>query len=118
MASCERNPAGCRALHATVRGTVRTPLHWWAFRSYPANSDGGSDDPTTVVGHSRSQSDGGGRDLDELLGFRYAVGIIFGTFMLLPYVVMLYPAQLSSFFGMGPSACSQERRGSAVMTAC
>ena len=63
--------------------------------------DGGGDDPTTAVGHSRRRSERGGRDLDELLGFRYAVGVIFGTFMLLPYVVMLYPAQLSSFLGDG-----------------
>jgi len=39
------------------------------------------------------------RGIDELLGFRYAAGVIFGTFMLLPYVVAFYPAQLPSVFG-------------------
>ncbi|WP_255199005.1 heavy metal translocating P-type ATPase [Halorarius litoreus] len=63
--------------------------------------DGGSDRAPSVVGRSRRQDQIGGRDIDELLGFRYAVGVIFGTFMLLPYAALLYPAQLSSFFGDG-----------------
>jgi heavy metal translocating P-type ATPase len=73
-----------------------SPLGYTATRR-----DGGSDGPTTVVGQSRRQDETGGRDIDEVLGFRYAVGVIFGTFMLLPYAVLLYPAQLSSFFGDG-----------------
>jgi heavy metal translocating P-type ATPase len=39
--------------------------------------------------------------MDDMLGFRHAAGVIFGSFMLLPYMVLLYPAQLSSFFGDG-----------------
>jgi heavy metal translocating P-type ATPase len=61
----------------------------------------GSDDAPTVIGQSRRSDAPGERGIDELLGFRYAAGVIFGTFMLLPYMVMLYPAQLSSFFGDG-----------------
>jgi heavy metal translocating P-type ATPase len=63
--------------------------------------DGGTDGATTVGGHSPRQGGPADRGLDELLGFRYAVGVIFGSFMLLPYAVMLYPAQLSSFFDDG-----------------
>jgi heavy metal translocating P-type ATPase len=33
------------------------------------------------------------RELDDLLGFRYAAGVVFGVFVLLPYVVVFYPAQ-------------------------
>ena len=72
------------------------PLGYTATRR-----DSGSDGPTTAVGQSRRQDETGGRDIDEVLGFRYAAGVIFGTFMLLPYAVLLYPAQLSSFFGDG-----------------
>ncbi|WP_438267829.1 heavy metal translocating P-type ATPase [Halomarina pelagica] len=73
-----------------------SPLGYTATRR-----EGGSDGPTTVVGQSRRQDQTGGRDIDEVLGFRYAAGVVFGTFMLLPYAVLLYPAQVSSFFGDG-----------------
>ncbi|WP_199522933.1 cation-translocating P-type ATPase [Haloferax sp. Atlit-6N] len=73
-----------------------SPLGYTATRR-----DGGRDSPITAVGQSRQQDETGGRDIDEVLGFRYAAGVIFGTFMLLPYAVLLYPAQLSSFFGDG-----------------
>ena len=62
---------------------------------------GGSDDAPTVIGQSRRSDEPNERGIDEVLGFRYAAGVIFGTFMLLPYAVLLYPAQLSSFFGEG-----------------
>ncbi|AAV44611.1 MULTISPECIES: heavy metal translocating P-type ATPase [Halobacteriales] len=62
---------------------------------------GGSDDTPTIIGQSRRSDEPNERGIDEVLGFRYAAGVIFGTFMLLPYAVLLYPAQLSSFFGEG-----------------
>jgi cation transport ATPase len=62
---------------------------------------GGNDGSPTVIGQSRRSDEPNERGIDEVLGFRYAVGVIFGTFMLLPYAVLLYPAQLSSFFGDG-----------------
>jgi len=62
---------------------------------------GGNDGSPTVIGQSRRSDEPNERGIDEMLGFRYAVGVIFGTFMLLPYAVLLYPAQLSSFFGDG-----------------
>ena len=40
------------------------------------------------------------RSMDEMLGFRYIAGVVFGTFLLLPYVVVLYPVYISSTFGM------------------
>jgi len=44
------------------------------------------------------------RSIDEMLGFRYVAGIVFGTFMLLPYVVVLYPVYVADAFGgsIGP----------------
>ena len=58
-------------------------------------------DASGPAGQSRYQGRQGGRGLDDLLGFRYAAGIIFGTFMLLPYMVLLYPVHLASFFDGG-----------------
>ena len=62
---------------------------------------GGNDDAPTVIGKSRRSDEPNERGIDEVLGFRHAAGVIFGTFMLLPYAALLYPAQLSSFFGDG-----------------
>lgn len=39
----------------------------------------------------------------DLLGFRYVAGVVFGTFMLLPYLVALYPRQLAASFDLGAS---------------
>jgi heavy metal translocating P-type ATPase len=39
------------------------------------------------------------RSLEDLLSTRYVVGIVFGSFMLLPYVVFLYPTYLAPFVG-------------------
>ena len=36
-----------------------------------------------------------GRKLEDLLGFRYIAGVLFGVFLLMPYVVVLYPTQYS-----------------------
>jgi len=60
-----------------------------------------SGDETAIVGSSGTHDRTGERGIDELLGFRYAAGVVFGSFMLLPYVVLLYPAQLASVFGAG-----------------
>lgn len=39
------------------------------------------------------------RQLDDMLGFRYAAGVLFGLFMLFPYIVVLYPAHGAELFG-------------------
>jgi heavy metal translocating P-type ATPase len=41
------------------------------------------------------------RGIDDMLGFRYAAGLIFASFMLLPYVVSLYPGYVSALLGEG-----------------
>lgn len=47
---------------------------------------------TTVLADPRDSAE---RTLDDLLGFRYVAGVVFATFLLLPYIVVLYPAQFS-----------------------
>ena len=64
--------------------------------------DPGSEDRTgdsTGVAETRNERRAR-RDMDEMLGFRYIAGVVFGTFMLLPYVVVLYPVYVSSTFGI------------------
>ena len=36
------------------------------------------------------------RGLGRMLGYRYAAGVIFGSFLLLPYVALLYPTHLAN----------------------
>jgi len=40
------------------------------------------------------------QSIDEMLGFRYVAGVVFGVFMLLPYFVVLYPTHIAATFGM------------------
>jgi len=44
---------------------------------------------TTVLADAHGEA----RELEDLLGFRYVAGILFGGFLLFPYVVVFYPAQ-------------------------
>ncbi|MEF8977604.1 MAG: cation-translocating P-type ATPase [Haloarculaceae archaeon] len=41
------------------------------------------------------------RGLGDMLGYRYAAGVLFGTFLLLPYVALLYPSHLSALVDWG-----------------
>jgi len=38
------------------------------------------------------------RRSDEVLGLRYAAGIVFGAFLMVPYVAIMYPAHLAPYF--------------------
>ncbi|MFC7074563.1 heavy metal translocating P-type ATPase [Halovenus rubra] len=39
------------------------------------------------------------RDLEDLLGYRYAAGVLFGLFLMFPYAIVFYPYQLSGLLG-------------------
>lgn len=41
------------------------------------------------------------RRADTVLGYRYAAGVLFGSFLMLPYIVMFYPGHLSALLGEG-----------------
>ena len=58
----------------------------------------GTDVATSSTRRSRGQHE---RGLDDTLGFRYAAGVLFGAFLMLPYVSLLYPAHLSAFLNSG-----------------
>ncbi|PAU80818.1 copper-transporting ATPase [Halorubrum salipaludis] len=71
-------------------------LGYTAYLREDASSDVGEAGGTT----RRSREMGGIRKRrdDQLLGMRYSVGFLFGAFLLVPYVAILYPAQLASIF--------------------
>lgn len=48
--------------------------------------------------HSQETTGMQERPDDNILEFRYAVGLLFGTFLMLPYVVLIYPVHLASMF--------------------
>lgn len=43
----------------------------------------------------------GERTLDSVLGYRYAAGVLFGSYLMLTYVLSVYPTYLSSVLGDG-----------------
>ena len=47
---------------------------------------------------SNAATEHGDRQLDSVLGYRYAIGLLFGSFLMLPYIVMFYPTHLSRLF--------------------
>ncbi len=49
------------------------------------------------------------RGMDDALGIRYVVGVVFGSFMLLPYVVLVYPAYLAALVEGGALAMFRGR---------
>ncbi|MXR52672.1 heavy metal translocating P-type ATPase [Halovenus sp. WSH3] len=51
--------------------------------------------------HERRWDD---RQLDDMLGFRYAAGVLFGLFMMLPYITVVYPVHLMDLLGTGDLA--------------
>jgi len=65
-------------------------------------------DELATVAEERERRDDQ-RHLDDMLGFRYAAGVLVAVFMLLPYVVVIYPAQVAelldrpvALFASGP----------------
>lgn len=57
------------------------------------------------------------RSTEEALSMRYVVGVVFGSFMLLPYLVFLYPAYLGQAMGGGPLAPFARTLGNASIAA-
>ena len=55
--------------------------------------EGDRHDPTV---HPRERE----RGFDDLIGYRYAAGVLFASFLLLPYVVSIYPAHLGELLGI------------------
>ncbi len=65
------------------------------YDAYPRDAE----DPVTAAAGPMASGATPDRGFDDTLDFRYAAGVLFGAFILLPYVALLYPAHLSSVLG-------------------
>ncbi|WP_222916745.1 cation-translocating P-type ATPase [Natrinema sp. SYSU A 869] len=63
--------------------------------------DATADDETGGTQRSREMSGLRKRRSDDMLEMRYVVGVVFGSFLLLPFVAVLYPMFLTSFTDWG-----------------
>jgi heavy metal translocating P-type ATPase len=73
------------------------------YTAYPREEELADTDPNTVsaAGAQREPSPHQERGLGDMLGYRYAAGVLFGTFLLLPYVALLYPTHLAALVDWG-----------------
>jgi heavy metal translocating P-type ATPase len=65
------------------------------YDAYPRDDE----DPVTAAAGPMARGAVPDRGFDDTLDFRYAAGVLFGAFILLPYVALLYPAHLSTVVG-------------------
>ncbi|WP_408956889.1 heavy metal translocating P-type ATPase [Natrinema sp. 74] len=63
-----------------------------------------ADDETGGTRRSREMSGLRKRRADDMLEMRYVVGVVFGSFLLLPFVAVFYPMYLTSFTDWGAIA--------------
>lgn len=82
-----------------VTGSVRVTCHSSALDADRLEASLGRLGYDVTRRELSESAEGTRDDLEEMLGFRYIAGVVFGTFFLLPYVVVLYPAQFPSVFG-------------------
>ncbi|PSQ32304.1 hypothetical protein BRD09_04055 [Halobacteriales archaeon SW_10_68_16] len=72
------------------------------YRAYPREAElTETDSRVSPAGAQREVAVNTERGLGDMLGYRYAAGILFGTFLLLPYVALLYPAHLAALVDWG-----------------
>jgi len=60
-------------------------------------SDASADGDASGTRRSREADGIRKRRSDEVLGLRYATGIVFGAFLMVPYVAIMYPAHLAPY---------------------
>nr|WP_230455272.1 cation-translocating P-type ATPase [Halorubrum sp. BV1] len=84
---------------AVSKETLRDALSTLGYTAYlrddastEADESGGTTRRSREMDGIRKRRD------DQLLGMRYSVGFLFGAFLLVPYVAILYPAHLASIF--------------------
>jgi heavy metal translocating P-type ATPase len=85
---------------ATVsKDALRDALSTLGYTAYLR--DDASTEGDGIGGTTRRSREMGGirkRQDDQLLSMRYSVGFLFGAFLLVPYVAILYPTHLASIF--------------------
>ncbi|WP_254525246.1 heavy metal translocating P-type ATPase [Natrinema caseinilyticum] len=81
-------------------GTLEDALSTLGYTAY-LREDATADDETGGTRRSREMSGLRKRRADDMLEMRYVVGVVFGSFLLLPFVAILYPMFLTSFTDWG-----------------
>ncbi len=74
----------------SVLGYTATPRETGAVDSEP-----GTDAAAELLG-SAHESTG----VDDVIGYRYALGVVFASFLMVPYLVVFYPAHVADLLGM------------------
>ncbi|RQH03558.1 heavy metal translocating P-type ATPase [Natrarchaeobius oligotrophus] len=80
---------------------LRDALTGLGYTAYLREEAAGGDDSSGGTRRSREMSGLRKRRSDDALEFRYVVGVVFGTFLLVPYVAVFYPVFLSSYSNWG-----------------
>ncbi|WP_282102539.1 heavy metal translocating P-type ATPase [Halovivax limisalsi] len=100
-----RTPAG--AGHSRAADSSTGGPSDGAVETGPSNrdTDTGRVAPADATGRSyrdRERSGLRGRRHEDMLEVRYVVGVVFGSFLLLPYLTLFYPTYLADFVTWGP----------------
>ncbi|WP_226480615.1 heavy metal translocating P-type ATPase [Natrinema amylolyticum] len=80
--------------------TLEDALSTLGYTAY-LRDDATAEDETGGTQRSREMSGLRKRRSDDMLEMRYVVGVVFGSFLLLPFVAVLYPMFLTSFTDWG-----------------
>lgn len=78
-------------------GTIRDALSTLGYTAFERDRTTPEDDTTGPTRIAREQSGVRKRRAEQFLALRHAAGLLFGAFLLLPYVTIIYPAHLSTF---------------------
>ncbi|MFB6301782.1 MAG: heavy metal translocating P-type ATPase [Haloferacaceae archaeon] len=92
----------------TTRAALRDALSTAGYDAVPR------DDATVDSAVADARSEG----VADVLGYRYAAGVVFATFLLLPYVLVTYPIHMAALLGVewiGPGVGLSGDLGSRVL---
>lgn len=78
-------------------GAIRDALSTLGYTAFDRDSPDSSQSTTSPVQIERERTGIRKRRSDQFLALRYAAGLLFGAFLLLPYVAIIYPAHLAEF---------------------
>ncbi|MFC7214892.1 heavy metal translocating P-type ATPase [Saliphagus sp. GCM10025334] len=94
---------------AVTSEELRDALSITGYTAY-LRDDAGSQIQADQIGKSRRSREMSGvrkRRTDDMRQVRYVLGVVFGSFLLLPYVVMLYPSYMADMAPIGPLSSFQ-----------
>ncbi|TKX73743.1 cation-translocating P-type ATPase [Halorubrum sp. GN11_10-6_MGM] len=85
---------------AVSAGELRESLSRTGYTAFLRDDAADSETGSAEARRSREMSGSRKRRSDEVLGLRYAAGIVFGAFLLVPYVSVMYPTHLAPYLDL------------------